>query len=221
MFQHWCAASHQCHGSPVLAGREEMISVTENGLLCARQRADSVTWCSILMREGLIVTTYWGRNWDSARFSSSHTAPSVGGRLWTEVTMNYSTHMAWAPLQHCLLSSHFTDRETEVQESEVWVMVKSPGSRGQICAVSSWANYLPSLSLDFYIYGMCCSKELGENKCNEFSTCLSQSKYSINNNFKERWLAQDPIDLCVAASNWRPDRLVRGLIWSVKQEACC
>lgn len=90
----------------------------------------------------LIVISYWRRNWGSERFSYLLKSHSTKGWRQDFNRTRSELFKALAPLQHCLLS-HFAERETEAQEGEAWVVIKSLGSRGQIypISISPWAHY--------------------------------------------------------------------------------
>lgn len=55
---------------------------------------------------------------------------------------------------------------------EVWVLIKSPGSRGQICAVSITLNKLLTLSVSVFTVMKWVVVGIGENRC-KVLTCLS------------------------------------------------
>lgn len=109
---------------------------------------------------------------------SYHTVPSGRGRIWTEVSLNCSRLRALAPLQHCLLS-HFRARETEAQEIEVWVLIKSQGSWGQICAVSITLNKLLTLSVLMFTVMKWVVVGIGENRCKVLTYLSGVSAQSI------------------------------------------
>jgi len=113
-----------------------------------------------------MVPSFWRRIWGSERFSyflKSHSTKWWKQDLswsFSELFKFFTFIKALSPLQHCLLLSHFADRETETWEREARVMVNSSDSRGQTHAVSPWANYLPCLSLKIYLYEMSYCEQL-------------------------------------------------------------
>lgn len=72
---------------------------------------------------------------------SNPTAPRGGGRILTE--LRSELFKALVPLQHCLPLSPFTERETEAQEGEACVVIRSLGSRGQIHPASITLSHYP------------------------------------------------------------------------------